>query len=104
MIRKLILQKWEISHILERRKDMPTICSFLGIIITMYFKQSEHNPPHVHVKCGNKIATIDIETLDYKCDNKFPKKKLNLAIEFVRNYKDDLLNMWNTETISRIEE
>jgi len=29
-------------------KEMPEICRFLGIVITMYF--DDHNPPHIHVK------------------------------------------------------
>ena len=27
---------------------MPTICHFKGIIIVMYLRNKEHNPPHVH--------------------------------------------------------
>ena len=27
---------------------MPIIAKFYGIIIKMYFQQSEHNPPHFH--------------------------------------------------------
>lgn len=27
---------------------MPTLARFYGIVIKMYFFQSEHNPPHIH--------------------------------------------------------
>ena len=27
---------------------MPVLSRFYGIIIRMYFLQSEHNPPHIH--------------------------------------------------------
>ncbi len=27
---------------------MPTISSFYGIIIVMYLRNKEHNPPHIH--------------------------------------------------------
>ncbi len=29
---------------------MPVLSRFYGIIIRMYFLQSEHNPPHIHAK------------------------------------------------------
>lgn len=32
---------------------MPVISRFYGIIIRMYFLQSEHNPPHIHAIYGN---------------------------------------------------
>ena len=28
---------------------MPIISRFYGLIIKMYFQQSEHQPPHIHV-------------------------------------------------------
>lgn len=31
---------------------MPVIAKFYGIIIKMYFQQSEHNPPHFHAVYG----------------------------------------------------
>jgi hypothetical protein len=27
---------------------MPVLSRFYGIVIRMYFLQSEHNPPHIH--------------------------------------------------------
>ncbi len=27
---------------------MPVLSRFYGIVIRMYFQQSEHNPPHIH--------------------------------------------------------
>jgi len=40
---------------------MPTISSFYGILIQMFFK--DHAPPHFHVKYGEFKAMIDINTL-----------------------------------------
>ena len=31
-----------------RRMNMPTISCFYGIIIVMYLRNKEHNPPHIH--------------------------------------------------------
>ncbi len=37
---------------------MPVISRFSGIIIKMYLRQSEHNPPHIHAICGRpKVST-----------------------------------------------
>ena len=33
---------------------------FYGIVIKMYFRQSEHNPPHVHAICGECYGLFSI--------------------------------------------
>ena len=33
-------------------KDMAELARFYGLIIKMFFRQSEHNPPHFHVEYG----------------------------------------------------
>lgn len=32
---------------------MPIIAKFYGLVIKMYFRQSEHNPPHFHAFYGD---------------------------------------------------
>jgi hypothetical protein len=39
---------------------MPTISSFYGIFIRMFF--NDHAPPHFHARYGEFEATIDIAT------------------------------------------
>ena len=41
---------------------MPVLSRFYGIIIRMYFQQSEHNPPHIHAIYGEHVAAIDFQT------------------------------------------
>ncbi|MCL4191547.1 MAG: DUF4160 domain-containing protein [Thermoguttaceae bacterium] len=41
---------------------MPTISSFLGIVIRMYF--DEHPHPHFHAYYGEHNATVAIDTLE----------------------------------------
>ena len=43
---------------------MPIISRFYGIIIKMYFQQSEHNPPHFHAIYGEYVGAFDIKTLE----------------------------------------
>ena len=39
---------------------MPTISTFYGIVIVMYF--NNHNPPHFHARYGEHIAEIAISS------------------------------------------
>ena len=41
---------------------MPVLSRFYGIIIRMYFQQSEHNPPHIHAIYGENMAVININS------------------------------------------
>lgn len=43
---------------------MPVLSRFYGIIIRMYFRQKEHNPPHVHAIYNDCVAVISIN--DFK--------------------------------------
>jgi hypothetical protein len=75
---------------------MPVISRFFGMIIKMYFRQSEHNPPHVHVIYGEYIGLIDIQTLEM-LEGDLPPKALSLVTEWMSLHKDELLNIWNTQ-------
>ena len=39
---------------------MPILAVFYGIIIRMYFIDSEHNPPHIHAEYGEYNISISI--------------------------------------------
>jgi len=43
---------------------MPVIARFYGILIKMYFSQSEHGIPHFHAIYGEYNAVFAIETLE----------------------------------------
>jgi hypothetical protein len=75
---------------------MPVISRFFGMIIKMYFRQSEHNPPHVHAIYGEYIGLIDIQTLEM-FEGDLPPKALSLVKEWMSLHKDELLNIWNTQ-------
>ncbi len=71
---------------------MPTICKFLGMIITMYW--DEHPPPHFHVKHGNYRAIIDILTGSI-IKGKLPKSALKPLEEWRILHNQELLDNWN---------
>lgn len=57
---------------------MPTLAEFYGIIIKMYFLQSEHNPPHIHAIYGSSSAAFEIRTAEL-LDGEFPIRASNLV-------------------------
>lgn len=40
---------------------MPVISRFCGITIKMYFRQKEHNPPHIHATYGEEIGLFSLK-------------------------------------------
>lgn len=75
---------------------MPTISSFYGIIIVMYFRNKEHNPPHIHAITQDYAAPFLIETGEIMEGN-FPIKAASMVKEFVLKYQNELKEMWETE-------
>ena len=61
---------------------MPTISNFYGIIIVMYLRNKEHNPPHIHAITQDYVAPFLIETGEL-IEGEFPTKAKNLVKEFI---------------------
>ena len=66
---------------------MPVISRFYGIIIKMYFQQSEHNPPHFHAVYGEYMGAFDIKAL---------------VREWAIHHKEDLLKIWDTQEFKKL--
>ena len=81
---------------------MLTISIFYGIRICFNLRNKEHGPPHVHAKYGEYIASFNIKD---KCLNegKFPDRATKLVIEFLNQYEQELLKMWETEEYKRLK-
>ncbi len=76
---------------------MPVVSRFYGIVIKMYFFQSEHNPPHIHVLYDNQyIGVIDIRT-QKMIEGDLPVRALNMVQEWTKRHEADLLNIWETQ-------
>ena len=69
---------------------MPRISFFLGIAIDMYYK--EHAPPHFHAEYGDFEVTIEIES--GIVSGRFPRRALNLVLEWTMLHKEELLKNW----------
>jgi hypothetical protein len=71
---------------------MPTISSFYGILIRMFF--NDHTPPHFHAEYGEFKAIIDIKTLSV-LSGTLPRRAHDLVIDWAHNHQLELLEDWN---------
>ncbi len=67
----------------------------------MYFRQSEHNPPHIHAIYGEYIGAIDIRTADM-IEGDLPKRALKMVQEWVSQHEQELMNMWKTQEFTEL--
>ena len=75
---------------------MPVISRFYGIVIKMYLRQKEHNPPHLHAFYGDYVGLFSLEEGEmYEGD--IPVKEQKLIKNFILHYKEQLYNMWRTQ-------
>lgn len=80
---------------------MPVLSRFYGIIIRMYFLQSEHNPPHIHAIYNEDVAAIDFMTGEV-IEGHLPAKALGLVTEWIGLHRDELKKMWETQEFKAI--
>ena len=80
---------------------MPTISSFYGIIIVMYLRGKEHEPPHIHAITQDFDAPFLISTGELM-EGKFPHKAQVLVKEFISRYRKELEEMWETERYKKL--
>jgi hypothetical protein len=70
---------------------MPTISSFYGILIRMFF--NDHDPPHFHARYGEFEAAIDLRTLEIM-EGQLPRRGLSLVKEWAMIHREELLEDW----------
>ncbi len=81
---------------------MPVLSRFYGMVIRMYFQQSEHNPPHIHVIYGDNVAAFDF-VKNKIIEGYLPPKALSMVKEWCDNHRDELIDIWNTQEFKEIE-
>lgn len=74
---------------------MPTIAHFYGIIIVMYLRDKEHNPPHVHAITQEYYAPFSLKTGEL-IEGVFPKKAASMVKEFILINQKELEDMWES--------
>ena len=75
---------------------MPVISRFYGIVIKMYLRQKEHNPPHIHAIYGEYVGMFSIADGEM-FEGDLPQKVQMLVKNFIEFYKGRLLKMWETQ-------
>ncbi|WP_288681680.1 DUF4160 domain-containing protein [uncultured Eubacterium sp.] len=80
---------------------MPVISRFKGIVIKMYLRQKEHNPPHIHAIYGEYVGMFSLVDGEM-FDGDLPVKGQLLVKEFILFYKDELLEMWETQIFKKL--
>lgn len=80
---------------------MPVLSRFYGIVIRMYFLQSEHNPPHIHAIYNDDVAAIDFMTGEI-LEGHLPAKAMEMVQEWISMHKDALMEIWRTQEFKKI--
>ena len=75
---------------------MPVISRFNGIVIKMYLRQKEHNPPHIHAIYGECIGMFSLEDGEM-FEGDIPSKGQHMVKEFIEHYRERLYKMWETQ-------
>ncbi len=71
---------------------MPTISTFFGILIKMFF--DDHSPPHFHVQYGEYKAIIAIESMEV-LKGHLPRRALELVLDWTELHQTELMEDWN---------
>jgi hypothetical protein len=80
---------------------MPVVTRFYGIVIKMYFSQSEHGIPHFHAMYGEYNGVFSIETLEMMVGD-LPRRSQQLIQEWAALYQNELLDMWETNKFKKL--
>jgi hypothetical protein len=80
---------------------MPVIARFYGILIKMYFSQSEHGIPHFHAIYAEYNAVFAIETLEM-IEGDLPGRAQRLVKEWATQYQRELLDMWKNQEFKQL--
>lgn len=80
---------------------MPVIARFYGILIKMYFSQSEHGVPHFHAIYGEHNAVYAIATGEM-IEGDLPARADRLVREWAGQYQQELLRMWQEQRFQQL--
>ena len=81
----------EPGQVVKSASRMPTISTFYGILIRMFF--NDHAPPHFHARYGEFEATVNIGTLEI-IEGQLPHRAFSLVQEWAMIHREELLEDW----------
>jgi len=71
---------------------MPEMSRFLGIVVSMYYKQ--HLPPHFHAKYGGERTAFSIQDLRL-IEGRLPHRVVAILLEWAFQHREELLENWH---------
>ena len=71
---------------------MPTVSTFFGIVIEMFWR--EHGPPHFHATYAESEAVIDIDSFEILRGG-LPRRAKSLVLEWAQEHHDALRVNWD---------
>jgi len=80
---------------------VPVIARFYGILIKMYFSQSEHGAPHFHAIYGEYNGVFAIDSLEMM-EGDLPARAQRLVREWAGPIRASLLEMWQTQQFRQL--
>ncbi len=80
---------------------MPVIARFYGIVVKMYFSQSEHGVAHFHAVYGECNGVFSVETLEMM-EGDLPLRAQRLVRDWASQCQQDLLRMWQTNEFKQL--
>ena len=80
---------------------MPEIARFYGMVIKMFFRSAEHDPPHIHVIYGDYVGVVDLKSGDM-IEGDLPARAYRLMKEWLEAHKNELQDMWQTQQIRKL--
>lgn len=74
---------------------MPSIASFYGIVIYMYFEpRAAHRLPHFHAYYGDYTASVSIDPPNL-LEGALPRRQLRLVLAWAELHQVELMENWN---------
>lgn len=82
------------TEITEGADPMPTISMFYGILIRMFFRDTEkHHMPHLHAEYQGEVAVYSIPDGTLLA-GQLPSSKHKLVVAWIEIHQEDLLANW----------
>lgn len=75
---------------------MPVVARFYGVVLRMYLRQKEHNPPHIHAVYGDYVGCFSMKDGEM-FEGDMPQKVQQMIKEFILHYEERLMVMWETQ-------
>jgi len=80
---------------------MPAISRIDGIVIKIYLKGKEHEPPHIHAIHGECMGEFSIDTGEMDVGDLSNKDQARVKT-FIERYRKELFNMWTTQEFKQL--